>query len=177
MQLAFLEGSSKKILNGFWESKNDLLRMLAFFQAGLLCTPTHEQCVQSQPIYFALPLFTLVRQGVSAKYNHLKKKNGRNKRSSSTTITLPCPEHYSLMNFRRSCSLFFWNSTYMTNPICAKPLKVSSTECAPVVLGAICLPLSANSKLFINALTVGQNRKLFRKSSKDYPLMPTRNYS
>jgi hypothetical protein len=47
MQLAFLEGSSKKILNGFWESKNDLLRMLAFFLAGLLCTTTHEQCVQS----------------------------------------------------------------------------------------------------------------------------------
>jgi hypothetical protein len=47
MQLAFLEGSSKKILIGFWESKNDLLHMLALFQAGLLCITTHEQCVQS----------------------------------------------------------------------------------------------------------------------------------
>ena len=60
----------------------------------------------------------------------------------------------------------------MTNPICAAPLKASSTGCAPAAPDATCPHLSVNSKPSITALTVGQRKELFRKSSKNYPLIP-----
>ena len=54
----------------------------------------------------------------------------------------------------------------MTNPICVTSLKASSTECVLAAPGVTYRPLSANFRLFITALTVGQKKGIIHNIFK-----------